>query len=115
MLSSPAIMSRMSDVKAAKEVAALEEFLRLISDAPDRAFFGLDHVRKALDMGAIRTLMITDELFRSKDVGARATYVQLVDDVKDAGGEAFVFSSISPSIADMSSASANLASQPNCL
>ncbi|KAF3592537.1 hypothetical protein DY000_02027421 [Brassica cretica] len=43
---------------------------------------------------AVQTLLITDELFRNSDVKTRKKYVDLVESVKDSGGEAFIFSSM---------------------
>jgi len=41
----------------------------------------------SLPAGAIQTLLISDSLFRIKDVTKRKRYVGLVDSVKESGGE----------------------------
>jgi protein pelota len=48
--------------------------------------------RQALEAGAIKVLLITDNLFRSPVVADRRKYVGLVEAVKAAGGEVQVFS-----------------------
>lgn len=50
---------------------------------PARAFYGFKHVTMANKEQAIDTLMLSDALFRSKDVKMRKEYVALVDSVKE--------------------------------
>jgi protein pelota len=65
-----------------------------LSTDADRAFYGYDHVRKAADLGAISTLLLSDNLFRAIDIPTRKRYVKLVEDVKSMGGQVHVFSSL---------------------
>jgi len=60
---------------------------------PDRAFYGYRHVALANEQGAIDQLLITDSLFRSANPAQRRKYVDLVDSVKDRGGQVYIFSS----------------------
>ena len=46
------------------EVKELDRFLRTLDSDPDKAFYGLTHVKLACDNNAIETLFITDGLFR---------------------------------------------------
>lgn len=59
-----------------------------------RAWYGPRHVALAVDRGAVGTLLISDELFRSANPETRNKYVQMVDDVRSRGGEATIFSSM---------------------
>jgi len=43
---------------------------------------------------AIDTLLVTDELFRSQDIQVRRKYVDLVESVRENGGQVRVFSSL---------------------
>ena len=43
---------------------------------------------------AIETLLISDDLFRAKDVRTRQQYVDLVHSVRDNGGDVKIFSSM---------------------
>lgn len=92
VLSRPELQHRLSDTKAVKEVKILTEFNNMMNVDEDRAFYGPSHVFAAAENGAIQTLLITDELFRSLDVATRKRYVALVDDVKRDGGEVALFS-----------------------
>lgn len=95
VLADPKVAMRLSNTKASKEVRILEDFMRMLNDDPDRAFYGPDHVSKACESGAIQTLMVTDSLFRhSTDLKVRKRYVQLVEDVKENGGDVHIFSQL---------------------
>lgn len=84
----------MVDTKAAQEVKCLEDFYSMLQSEPARAYYGLNHVTKACEAQAIETLMITDGLFRSKDLQLRKKYVDLVQTVRDMGGIVRIFSSL---------------------
>ena len=43
---------------------------------------------------AIETLLISDNLFRCRDVAQRKKFVKLVDDVREFGGDVKIFSSM---------------------
>ena len=94
VFSDPGIMSQMTETKVAREVEVLNKFMRLRQNDPDRAYYGYDHVSKAHEQLAIESLLVTDELFRASDVKTRKKYVNLVEDVRQNGGEVFVFSSM---------------------
>jgi len=66
----------------------------MLKNEPDRAFYGWKHVQLANERLAIQILLITDELFRAADVATRKTYVQLVEQVKEGGGEVKIFSTM---------------------
>lgn len=59
-----------------------------------RAWYGPTHVSMAVDRGAVGTLLISDELFRSSDPATRNRYVEMVEAVRARGGEALIFSSM---------------------
>lgn len=90
----PSIQNKLADTKAAREVQALDEFYAMMNADPDRAFYGYSHVAKANEHGAIGTLLVTDELFRSADIATRRKYVDLVESVRSMGGTVRVFSSM---------------------
>lgn len=88
------VMARMNDTKIAKEVDALNRFMRMIDTHPDKAYYGFNHVQRANEELAIDTLMVTDDLFRSTDLNTRKKYVKLVESVRENGGTVFIFSSL---------------------
>jgi len=90
----PNIMSRMQDTKVAKETDILNKFMRTMENDPDRAYYGYDHVASAHEQLAIDSLLVTDELFRSADLKTRRKYVQLVESVRENGGQVYIFSSM---------------------
>jgi protein pelota len=94
VFSNPEIMAQMTDTKVAKEVQVLNKFMRLMDTDPDRAYYGYDHVQKANDHLAIDSLLVTDELFRSSHIQQRKQYVQLVESVRQNGGQVFILSSM---------------------
>ncbi|XP_065200804.1 protein pelota [Planococcus citri] len=94
VLSTPVVMSKMADTKALSEVKALEKFYETLQADPDKAYYGINHVEKANDAQAIETLLITDSLFRCNDVKERKRYVNLVDSVRECGGDVKIFSSM---------------------
>lgn len=94
VLACPTIASRIKNTKAARESEALQDFYKMLSEDPARAFYGPGHVFAAAELGAIQTLLISDSLFRINDVAKRQRYVALVDGVEDGGGESLIFSSM---------------------
>ncbi|CAF3151468.1 unnamed protein product [Rotaria sp. Silwood2] len=94
ILQDPLVLNRLSDTKAAEEMKLLDQFMHLLNDEPEKAYYGLEVVEKANQSQAIEYLLITDELFRNIDFNKRRRYVQLVDSVKDSGGVVRLFSSM---------------------
>ncbi|XP_011199247.1 protein pelota [Bactrocera dorsalis] len=94
VLQDPSVMVKISDTKAVREVKILEQFYNILHCEPARAFYGKKHVLEAAKAMAIETLLISDNLFRCQDVNQRKEYVNLVESVRDAGGEVKIFSSM---------------------
>ncbi|KAI0750755.1 eRF1 domain 1-domain-containing protein [Daedaleopsis nitida] len=93
-LKSPEIASQMKETKFAREGMMLDKFFKMLASDEMRAWYGPDHVALARDRGAIGTLLISDELFRSSDPALRKKFVGIVEDVKQKGGEVLIFSSM---------------------
>ncbi|KAF7636052.1 Pelota-like protein [Meloidogyne graminicola] len=94
VLSDCTIGQRLSETKAQAEVKALNTFLELMSTDPQRAVYGYKHVIYARDQQSIETLMVSDSLFRSRDITQRRKYVQLVESIKEQGSNVLIFSSM---------------------
>jgi protein pelota len=90
----PTVAAQMTETKVAKEVQVLHKFMRLMETDPDKAYYGYHHVLKAHEQLAIDSLLVTDELFRASNVQLRKQYVQLVESVRENGGQVFIFSSM---------------------
>ncbi|GFS36107.1 protein pelota [Trichonephila inaurata madagascariensis] len=97
VLADPGIANKLADTKAAGEVKCLEQFYNMLMTEPNKAFYGVNHVFKANEAQAIDTLLISDKLFRCNDVPKRKSFVELVDSVRENGGEVKLFSSLHPS------------------
>ncbi|KAH7343822.1 eRF1 domain 1-domain-containing protein [Rhizoctonia solani] len=99
VLRSPEINVQLKETKFAREGIMLDKlsepgFFKMLGNDEMRAWYGPDHVALAADRGAIGTLLISDELFRSGDVKERKRYVALVESVREKRGEVLIFSSM---------------------
>jgi len=94
VLSDPAVAARLENTKAASENKALMDFFQMLNNQPERTAYGEAHVKRACNIGAIDTLMISDNLFRAPEPAVRQKYVELVETVKDGGGRALIFSTM---------------------
>jgi protein pelota len=64
VLADPSLAPRLADTKAAAEIRALDQFHQMLGANPDRAFYGFRHVQRAAELGAVDTLLLSDNLFR---------------------------------------------------
>lgn len=96
LLADPAVTARLADTAAVAEARALDDFFAMLSADPARAVYGPRAVMGAAELGAVDSLLVTDELFRSAVVATRRRYVALVEEVKAVGGRVHVFSTLHP-------------------
>ncbi len=94
LLRNPAIANKLSDTRYIKEIQVLESFHSMLKSCQDRAYYGIGHVERASESGAVENLLVSDALFRAQDVATRRRYVVLVENVRSTGGKTFVFSSM---------------------
>ncbi|KAK9763246.1 Translation factor pelota [Basidiobolus ranarum] len=94
VMQDPSIQTKLADTKAAQEIKALDRFYVMLNQDPDRAYYGYDHVKRAEEMGAVDTLLLTDGLFRAADIPTRKRYISLVESVRAMGGKVHIFSSL---------------------
>jgi len=92
VLADPNVMNKLKDTKAIKEIEALDRFYKILQQDADRVAYGHKYVMEAKEHSAIKELLICDSLFRTKNFSMRQVYVDLVDKVKDNGGEVYIFS-----------------------
>ena len=59
----------------------------MLSTDQDRACYGYNEVKSADEQLAVADLLVTDKLFRAADMNLRKKYVQLVESVKNHGGQ----------------------------
>lgn len=53
VLQDPLVLNRLSDTKAAGEMKLLDQFMQLLNDEPDKAYYGLEVIEKANQAQAI--------------------------------------------------------------
>lgn len=99
VLASPAITSKLSDTRFARETALIDHFYDLLRKDDGRAWYGPREVEAAVEKGAVGrgggVLLISNSLFRAQDIEVRRRWVRLVDRVaKEEGGEVRVLSSM---------------------
>ncbi|WWC70401.1 mRNA surveillance protein pelota [Kwoniella pini CBS 10737] len=93
-LRAPEISKMLQGAKFAKEGLGLDKFHKMLATDELRAWYGPEHVALAVDRGAVGTLLISDDLFRSSDPIKRNHYVEMVESVRSKGGEVLIFSSM---------------------
>lgn len=94
VLKDPSVQKRLNDTKYAREVNIFDEFQKSLNEDDDKAWYGPSEVAKAVEIGAVKYLLLTDTLFRSDDISVRKHYIKLSDEVKSQGGEVLIFSSL---------------------
>lgn len=98
VLASPAVTSKLSDTKFARETQLMDRFTELIRKDDQRAWYGSREVEYAVMQGAVGkgggVLLISNALFRSQSIETRKRWVAVVDEVKSMGGEVRVCSSL---------------------
>ncbi|WPH01776.1 Hypothetical protein R9X50_00462900 [Acrodontium crateriforme] len=98
VMASPAVTTKLSDTKFARETQLMDRFLEMIRNDDARAWYGPKECESAVERGAVGkgggVLLISNSLFRSQEINTRKRWVQVVDEVKDQGGEVRVFSSM---------------------
>ena len=93
-LKDPQVQRQLRNTKFTEEANVFDEFQRILNLDDGRAWYGPDEITKAIDLGAVRYLMLTDSLFRSDDISTRKNYIKLSDEAKTQGAEVLVFSSL---------------------
>lgn len=94
VLNDSTVLSMIKDTKASIEIRVFKEFSDVLNNDCYRACYGSKSVEAAQEMMAIETLLITDDLYRNEEIATRQKYIGLVKAVKEAGGKAYVFSSM---------------------
>lgn len=96
LMGKPEIQQRLADTKFAKQKKVLEEFLSNLNADNGKAYYGPQELQAALELGpgVIKTLLISDALFRSSKVSERKHYIEVVEQVNEYGGEVLIFSSL---------------------
>ena len=95
MLSNSAVNQRIVSMSCAQETQILDRFFETLGTTEDKVTYGPKSVQKALHEMAVETLLISDKLFRSKDIDKRKYYVNMHDRALRDGLKVVVFGSTS--------------------
>ena len=66
-----AVMTRLADHAIAIEQKVMDEFMHIAESKEDEAVYGYAAVKYAADMRVVKTLLISDKLYRSFDPAKR--------------------------------------------
>ena len=64
VLKSDEVKVKLADTKFARESRAVDDFYKMMGIDEERAYYGPKHVIRAVEAGAVGTLLISDSLFR---------------------------------------------------
>lgn len=95
ILSNATVNQRMTDMACAQENQMLDRFFETLAVCEDKVTYGPKSVEIALREMAIETLLMSDKLFRSKDIEKRKYYVGMHDSAIRQGIQIVVFGSLS--------------------
>lgn len=95
-LKTPQLTKRLNDTKVQKNVSLFDEFMADLNLDNGKAYYGEKDVAKALDLGpgVVKTLLVSDKLFKNDDIAKRKYYISLVERVENESGEVSIFSSL---------------------
>lgn len=94
ILSNTAVSQAITDLACAQENQVLDRFFETLAMCEDKVTYGPKSVEIALREMAVETLLISDKLFRAKDVEKRKYYVKMHDKAIRDGLKVVVFGSL---------------------
>lgn len=96
VMKAPEVQGRLHMTKFVRETKLMDAFMELLRKDEGWAWYGPGEVSKAVERGAVGKgggkLLISLSLFRAQDIDVRKRYVDLVEAVKDYGGDVTIFS-----------------------
>ena len=97
VLKSPEVQATMRDKKYTDETKLMDQLTERLRKDDGKAWYGAKPVAKAVAEGAVGrgggVLLVNNAFFRSLDIPTRKKYVELVDKVREDGGEVKLLSS----------------------
>ena len=84
-----------------KDTQVFQDWLTMWERNPDQAVYGSNEVFFAQENNAIKKLLLSESLFRNKDVDVRKKFVDLADGVKAKRGKVYIFPSLHVSSQDL--------------
>ncbi|MFP3231448.1 MAG: pelota-like protein [Acidilobus sp.] len=90
------VVEALGELSSVRAQGLLEEFMRLLSTDSETVAYTLDDVKRAADLGAVKSLVILDSLLYSIDDRERELSQEIVEEVEAKRGEVVVIGSESP-------------------
>ncbi len=90
------IATQKSDYKFAKQAKYMSEFIEHLGKEDGLATYGLEQVKIASEMGAIKTVMVCDKLLRTSDEELHQKVEQILNNTENQGGEAHILTTNGP-------------------
>lgn len=87
----PRMKKVMEETKSALEKRAINEFFTVKGYDEGRTTYGVQEVEKAAREGAVKLLLVSDQFVRSKVIGERKRYSDIISAVKENGGKIEIF------------------------
>eukprot|EP01071_Lankesteria_metandrocarpae_P000708 Lankesteria_metandrocarpae@DN1097_c0_g1_i2.p1 len=91
ILQNESVLKKLCGTKMSSLSAVLEEFYSALRLQPDKAYYGIQHVVRAAEQGAVAKLLVVESLFRSNNTKTRERYSALTNNVRSNGGEVLLF------------------------
>ena len=89
-------MKKLSDLSCMGEIQLLDEFFETLRTDYDKVCYGINATKYACEKLAVKNLLISDHLFRSKNVNVRKQYVAIAEDAERNGIKVNIFGSQNP-------------------
>ena len=96
IMQNPQVQKEISTLSCFSENEHLSKFFELLRTEDNMVCYGLNTTKFAIENQAVSTLLISDHLFRSKNISTRKEYVKLSEDSEKQGIKVVVFSSNNP-------------------
>lgn len=94
LMKSQAVTQKIQSMSCASETAVLERFFETLALCEDKVTYGPKSVEIALREMAVETLLISDKLFRAKNIEQRKYYVGLYEYAQRNGINVIIFGSL---------------------
>ena len=74
----------------------LDRFFEILRTTDDKVCYGQKTVQYVLEQRAVETLLISDHLFRSRNIEMRKLYVKMAESAESSGIKVIIFGSMNP-------------------
>ena len=91
IMSDKTVMTTISKMSCSGETAMLEKFFETLATCDGKVTYGPKSVAKALEHNSVECLLLSDKLFRAKNVEQRKFYVQMYEQATQQGLKVVLF------------------------